>query len=72
MRLYYTSPTRKPPLPFYGERWVRAKDPWHRDAFPDNLKHAAPRKGKRKMGWMLEDYWENPIGFVPDGTLCKR
>lgn len=62
-------PSQKPnPHPVYGDNWERGKDPWHSDAFPDDLKHAALNHGERKGGWYLLDHWKNEIGFVEDGT----
>jgi len=57
-----------PPVPFFGEKYVRSKSPWHRDAFPEEFQDSAPEQGERKEGWMLEDHWGNAIGFIPDGT----
>ncbi len=60
---------KPPPHPFYGDSYERGLDPWHRDAFPDEFKDAAPnQKSKRGSGWFLQDAWGNDIGFVPDGT----
>jgi len=51
------------------ERWERGLDPWHRGAFPDEFKNAAPHQSyPRKSGWFELDWWGNYIGFVPDGT----
>lgn len=48
--------------------WERSSDPWHPDAFPDELKGAIPNQTSvRKEGWMAIDGVENPIGFYPDG-----
>ncbi len=60
------------PHPFYGDSWVRGKDPWHVDAFPEEFKEQAPSKGKRKMGWFLQDAFGNDIGFVPDGAKVNE
>lgn len=62
--------TQKPrPHPFYGDSYERGLDPWHKDAFPDDLKGAAPNQSvARGSGWFLLDGWGNAIGFVPDGT----
>lgn len=61
------SATQKPPPhPFYGDSWERGKDPWHRSAFPDEFKDAAPNQGVQRMGWYLNDKWGNQIGFEPD------
>lgn len=63
-----TSATQPPS--FMGVNyWERSLDPWHADAFPANLKHAASiQSGPRRCGWMAIDGSENAIGFVPDGT----
>ena len=54
---------------FAPDSWERALDPWHRDAFPDEFKDAAPnQQDKRREGWMGYDWCGNPIIFVPDGT----
>ena len=51
------------------DHWVRCKDPWHRDAFPDEHKEAAPNQAEpRGSGWMGESWCGNPEQFVPDGT----
>ena len=44
----------------------RGLDPWHTDAFPNEFKHAAISKGRRKGGWFALDAWGNAIGFIPD------
>ena len=67
-----TSKTQKPPPHiFYGDNYERGLDPWHEDAFPDELKYSALSTGKRSEGWFLLDAWKNPIGFTPDGTEFK-
>ena len=70
------SAEQKPPLKGLGgiiHDWERSLDPWHRDAFPDEFKDAAPRQGtERKSGWMALDAWGNPISFVLDGTEIKE
>lgn len=69
-----TSKKQKPkPHPFYGEYTERGIDPFHRDAFPEELKdvYPFPSRGKRKSGWFLLDNWGNQIGFVPDGTKVR-
>jgi hypothetical protein len=65
-----TSATVRPaPHPFYGDSYERGLDPWHFDAFPPGLKHAAPNQGPRRAeGWYLLDGVGNVIGWVPDGT----
>ncbi len=69
-----TGPSQKPPpSSFYGEYSHRGKDPWHRDSFPPELAHGAPRQGgERKAGWFLEDAWGNEIDFVLDGTVFNQ
>lgn len=49
----------------------RSKDPFHSDAFPAEFKHAGT-DGERREGWMLIDWYENPIGFIPDGTPLDK
>lgn len=46
--------------------WERGLDPWHRDAFPDELKEQVPLCGERKEGWLALDAWGNVIGWQPD------
>lgn len=63
-------PDVKPPVGGLGgciHDWERSLDPWHEEAFPDDLKHAAPRGGKRLTGWMALDAWGNPLMFLADG-----
>lgn len=57
---------RPPPHPFYGDSWERGLSPWHKDAFPDEFKSAAPEQAERKEGWFLLDAYGNSIGFIPD------
>jgi hypothetical protein len=60
----------KPPIGGMGgciHDWVRSRDPFHADAFPADLKHAALVQGERRSGWLALDAWGNPIGFVADG-----
>ena len=66
---YTTSETLRPPPTWYGDEYERSSDPWHKDAFPDELKYAAPHQTEKRMdGWMALDGYGNPIGFCPDGT----
>lgn len=66
---YTTSELLRPPPTWYGDEYERSQDPWHRDAFPPELAHAAPNQSfPRRCGWMALDACGNPIGFVPDGT----
>lgn len=51
----------------------RGLDPWHIEAFPDELKAqmeqvADVTRGERKGGWFALDYWGNTIGFYRDGS----
>lgn len=55
----------------YGYYLERSSDPWHADAFPQGMKHAGTT-GERKEGWMIIDWAENPVGFVPDGTPLEK
>lgn len=57
----------RPPPHIYGDLYERSLDPWHKDAFPPELSHAAPSQGQRAEGWMAIDHFGNPIGFFPDG-----
>jgi hypothetical protein len=66
---YVTGPDLRPPPHIYGDEYERSLDPWHKDAFPRHVAHAAPDQSpQRKSGWMGMDHWGNPIIFVPDGT----
>ena len=70
-----TGPNQKPPIGGMGgsiHSWERGLDPWHRNAFPDELKGSAPNQGERKEGWCGLDWCGNWIHFVPDGTEVKR
>lgn len=54
---------KPPPLPFYGDHWELGLDPWHIDAFPDELKGFAPNQNKkRNQVWLLIDWCGNVIG----------
>lgn len=61
-----------PPLAGMGgsiHGWERGLDPWHKDAFPNELKDYAPHQGEqRKSGWHGLDLCGNVITFVADGT----
>jgi hypothetical protein len=65
------TPEQKPPTGGMGgsiHDWERGLDPWHKDAFPDEFKTAAPHQGEqRKTGWYALDWCGNIIGFVADG-----
>lgn len=71
-----------PPLYGGGVYWERGEDPWHGDAFKKGFFNKAKSilllgspgisKGKRKAGWMLIDFAENPIGFIPDGSMVEQ
>lgn len=55
--------------------WERGLDPWHIDAFPEDLQPQMKDRvatGKRKSGWYALDAWGNEIGFVADGTLWEE
>lgn len=66
------TPPPLPPSGFYLERTV---DPFHFDALPADLSPDTAiftmggefKGGPRQEGWMVIDWVENPIGFVPDG-----
>jgi hypothetical protein len=63
-----------PPYLFGGEYWERSSDPFHWKALGNiptkNIVIIGKElsQGERKDGWLLIDYAENPIGFIPDGT----
>lgn len=64
------SSTSHPPAGIMGgsvHSYERGVSPWHADAFPDELKHAAPEKGVRVEGWFALDFCGNEIAFFPDG-----
>lgn len=75
-----TDKNTPPEVPSYGSYWERSKDPFHVDALPKdiNLENIVfvgaklTKENPRKEGWMLIDWCENPIGFIPDGTLIKE
>lgn len=46
-------------------------DLWHKDAFPDELKHQIKDTGKRREGWFGLDWCGNAIVFIPDGLIVK-
>lgn len=63
--------SQKPPVGLMGgsvHDYERGKSPWHKDAFPDKHKHAAPEQGDRHDGWLALDWCGNVIGWYPDGT----
>jgi hypothetical protein len=69
-----SGPDQKPPVGGMGgsiHDWERGPSPWHRDAFPEELKDWAPEQGNRVHGWFALDAHGNSIGFVPDGTELK-
>ncbi|AQT28510.1 hypothetical protein YOLOSWAG_23 [Erwinia phage vB_EamM_Yoloswag] len=48
--------------------WERSEDPFHKKAYPKQIRHLAPiQEGRRRAGWMAIDGHENPVGFVADG-----
>lgn len=67
-KMIITSITTKPPLDEY--KFERGKDPWHRDAFNgfDEEVRSLFKDGDRKEGWLVLDWCENVLGFIPDGT----
>lgn len=71
MKYIVSSVLRPSPHSFYGDSWERGPSPWHKDAFPSELAHAAPEQGKRAEGWFLIDGAGNAIGFVPDGEVVE-
>ncbi len=66
------SATTKPPMTGLGgviHQWERGLSPWHRSAFPDDLKDYAPEQSEARVeGWFALDGWGNPIAFMADGT----
>lgn len=70
-----TSIDHPPAVPNHGVYWERQSDPFHVSAIlpalqqqglsPTNL--AILDHGPIRDGWMLIDWAENPIGWVPDG-----
>jgi len=50
------------------DKWERGLDPWHEDAFPDQFKPQALRRGTRQQGWFELDGAGNRIAFYPDGV----
>lgn len=73
--------TPPPPNPNYLSYWERSLDPFHADAFPKEAASGVmvvvaaigeflgqKDKQPRKAGWMLIDWTENPLGFIPDGN----
>lgn len=68
-----SSPAICPPLGAYGgsaAAYVRGKDPFHPDVMPSGVRRYF-RPGARKDGWLAEDAWGNPIGFIADGTTLR-
>lgn len=71
-----TSSTNPPALPSHGVYWERQPDPFHASAILPALEQAGLQAanpevlnhGEQRGGWMLIDWAENPIGWVPDGT----
>ena len=54
------------------EEWEITLDPWHRDAFPDEVRDQIPADGsERQEGWLGYDWAGNPIVFVPFGTVIE-
>lgn len=69
-----TGPNQRPPANgIYGDSYERGKDPWHRDAAPEEFKDRFPHQEPvRKEGWFLVDAWGNAVAFIPDGTEFKE
>lgn len=59
---------KKPPTGGLIYDWERGLDPWHCDAFPDELKDQALHSGNRTTGWFGLDWCGNQIVFAPDGS----
>lgn len=59
---------KKPPTGGLIYGWERGPDPWHQDAFPDELRDQAPHMGERSIGWFGLDWCGNIILFLPDGS----
>ncbi len=66
---YTVSLTHAPPQG-YGEFWERSSDPWHPDAFPEEVAVTAfteeHKNSNRRGGWMNIDGYGNAVGFVSD------
>lgn len=74
MSAIVTGPNQQPPTGGMGgsiHDWERGLSPWHRDAFPDDLKDFAPEHGRRTEGWFALDAFGNVIGWIPDGTVLN-
>lgn len=73
-----------PPMSYGVCYWERSPDPFHADAFKGlNLPpitevivlggELRPVTTKsRGWGWLAIDWCENPVGFVPDGTVIDQ
>lgn len=47
--------------------WERGLDPWHPNAFPDEIKALLSNADTpRKSGWYALDWCGNTIGFIAD------
>lgn len=67
-------PETPPPVGGMGgsiHSWERDLDPWHKDAFPEEMKRYAPEQGVRRSGWTGLDAFGNAIHWIPDGTTMK-
>lgn len=71
MDSFTTSAEQPPPFESGMWYWERSLDPWHSSAFPTEIA-ITPSPYPRKGGWMAIDWIENPVGFVPDGTVIER
>lgn len=70
MKITISATQKPPPHSFYGDSYERGPSPWHRDAFPPELRGAAPEQDEpRKEGWFLIDGVGNAIGFIADGEV---
>ncbi|AGS82106.1 hypothetical protein O152_gp254 [Pseudomonas phage PaBG] len=67
----YTVGPTQPPSFQNVDYWERSGDPFHADAFKGTELAGFGSKGARRMGWMAIDWCENPVGFVPDGSLFQ-
>ena len=71
MTLLYKTNEDTPP-PFSGVAYFeRSCDPFHPKKIQEALGAKVDSSDVKESGWMAIDWYENPIGFIPDGTGTK-
>lgn len=69
--MYVTNKNTPPPFG-HVEYFERSSDPFNPSTIMAALGCGKGTVDKTETGWMANDWIENPIGFIPDGTVYEN